>query len=296
LLLPLCFGFVADHPLKLRHEHRVGVRARRRADAVVRRPNVRDPIAQGFVHRVLERPRTRFDGDDAGAEHVHAEHVRRLPFDVDRAHVHFAGQAHHGRGRGGRNAVLSGARLGDDAGLAELFCEKDLAERVIYLVRAGVAEIFPLEPHFADRRALGVERFRQAIGAIKGGRASDVVTEQAFPLVLKRLGDDDGRHGPFELGERGHESLGHEPAAVFSEVAGAGRLCRLRHGRATILPCDRCRRPTEGRLPRRRPHARRWRGEFTRGRVNGLDCSTSLIRGGGACGPCRSTQLSAGVL
>ena len=85
------------------------------------------------------------DRPDLGAERVHPEHVRRLAADVLRAHVHDARQAEQRAGGGGRDAVLAGAGLGDDPGLAEPAGQERLAERVVDLVRAGVGEILALE-------------------------------------------------------------------------------------------------------------------------------------------------------
>ena len=41
--------------------------------------------------------------------------------------------------------MLAGARLGDDAALAQAAGEDGLAERVVQLVRAGVEEVLALE-------------------------------------------------------------------------------------------------------------------------------------------------------
>ena len=67
-------------------------------------------------------------GAHLGAEHLHAEDVRLLPLDVDRAHVDDAGQAEARAGGGGGDAVLAGAGLGDDARLAHAPREQDLAD------------------------------------------------------------------------------------------------------------------------------------------------------------------------
>ena len=96
----LLTGFVADDPLELAHHPRVRVRTHHRADAVVRRLDGRHPVAQRFVDRVLERGAPTGDGDDVGTEQLHAEHVERLAFDVDRAHEHQAVEPEQ-RGRGG---------------------------------------------------------------------------------------------------------------------------------------------------------------------------------------------------
>ena len=87
-----------------------------------------------------------------GAEHLHAQHVRLLPLDVDRAHVDDAVEAELRAQRRGGDAVHAGAGLGDDARLAHAARQHDLAEHVVHLVRAGVVEVLALE---VDFRAAG---------------------------------------------------------------------------------------------------------------------------------------------
>ena len=123
----------------------IGMRARRRADDVVGVAHVGDPVAQRLVHGVLERLRAGGDGVDLGAEQLHAEHVGLLALDVDRAHEDLARQVELGAHGGHRHAVLAGAGLGDDAGLAHALGEQDLAQAVVDLVAAGVVELVALE-------------------------------------------------------------------------------------------------------------------------------------------------------
>ena len=104
--------------LEIAHHGRIRMRAGDRADAVERVGDVGDPVAQRLVHGVFERLRTRFDGANLGPEHLHAQHVRLLPLDVDRAHIDDAGQPELGAQRGGGDAMHAGAGLGDDALLA----------------------------------------------------------------------------------------------------------------------------------------------------------------------------------
>ncbi len=111
----LLAGLAADHRLEVAHHGRIGVRARDRADAVEGVVDVGDPVAQRLVHGVLEGARAGLHGHDLGAQQVHAEHVGLLPLDVDRAHVDDAVEAEAGADRGGGDAVLAGAGLGDDA-------------------------------------------------------------------------------------------------------------------------------------------------------------------------------------
>ena len=110
----LLLGFVADHRLEVAHHGRVGVRTGDRADDVEGVFDVGDPVAQGFVHRVLERAGAARHRHHLGAQQLHAEHVRRLALDVGLAHVDHAGQAEEGADRRRRDAVLAGAGLGDD--------------------------------------------------------------------------------------------------------------------------------------------------------------------------------------
>ena len=137
--------FVTDHPLELAHHPRVRVGPDHGSDAVVRRLHRRHPVAQRLVDRVLERGAPAGDRHDVGPEELHAEHVQRLSFDVDRAHEHEAVEPEQrGGGRGG-DAVLTGAGLGDDPLLAHPPGEQRLPEHVVDLVRAGVGEVFALQ-------------------------------------------------------------------------------------------------------------------------------------------------------
>ncbi len=91
-------------------------------------------------------------GTTVGAEQLHAEHIGLLPLDIDRAHIDDAIEAETGAGGRRRDAMLSGAGLGDDAGLAHAAREQDLAEHIVDLVRAGVVQLLALE---IDFRAAG---------------------------------------------------------------------------------------------------------------------------------------------
>ena len=73
-------------------------------------------------------------GDDLGAQQFHAENVGLLPLHVGRAHEDLARQTEARAHGGGRDAVLAGAGLGNDALLAHALGEQDLAEAVVDLV------------------------------------------------------------------------------------------------------------------------------------------------------------------
>ena len=137
---------VADHPLEVPDQRRVRRRAHARADDVVGRLDVRDPVADGRRHRLLERARARLDRLDARAEQAHSLDVRLLPAHVLGSHVHDALEVEQGAGGGRGHAVLAGAGLGDDPRLAHALGQQRLADRVVDLVGAGVVEVLALEP------------------------------------------------------------------------------------------------------------------------------------------------------
>ncbi len=138
-------GLQPDHPLEVTHHHRERVRSGRGAEAVVGVVGVGDPVAERLVDGVLQGLGPRLDRHHAGAQQPHPRDVERLARGVDRTHVDDALEPEQ-RTRGGRrHAVLAGAGLGDDAGLAHLPGQQGLTENVVDLVRPGVVEVFSLE-------------------------------------------------------------------------------------------------------------------------------------------------------
>jgi hypothetical protein len=135
------------------------MRAGHGADDVEGVVDVGDPVAHGLVERVLERLRTRGHRHHGRAEQLHAEDVDRLALDVGRAHVDHALQAQPRRHRGAGHAMLAGAGLGDDAGLAHALGQQGLADGVVDLVRAGVVQVLALEQ---DLRAADFRGSRSA--------------------------------------------------------------------------------------------------------------------------------------
>lgn len=110
--------FAANDGLEVADDRRKRVRPDGGADEIVRRADVRDPIPHGFVDGILQRPAARVHRHHRGAEQLHAEHIQRLAAHIFGAHVDDELQAELGANRGARHAVLSGARLGNDAPVA----------------------------------------------------------------------------------------------------------------------------------------------------------------------------------
>src|SRR5205807_2829872 len=77
----------SDHRLQLTHELRVRSGADARADQVVRRVDIRDPVPDRLARRLLERTRAELDRAHLGAEELHAFDVGPLAPHVLLAHV-----------------------------------------------------------------------------------------------------------------------------------------------------------------------------------------------------------------
>ena len=181
--------------------------------------DVCDPVAQRLVHGVLQRRGAAGDGTDLRAQQIHPQHVRRLPLDIDGAHVDDAGQAEEGaHGRGG-HAMLSGAGFGDDARLAHPAGEQDLAHAVVDLVRAGVIELLALKID-----SCAPEVFGQAPREIKRTGPADVGGEVAVQLGLERVIGLGCFVGALESEHQGHQRLGHVAPAEIAEAAIGVRL------------------------------------------------------------------------
>lgn len=185
-----------------------------RADQIIGVVDIRHPVAQRLVHGVLQRAVAGGHRLHLGAEEFHAEDVRRLALDVGGAHVDHAGKPEAGGDGCGSHAVLTGAGLGDDAGLAHALGEQDLADAIVDLVRAGVVQLLALEID------LGAAEFgRQALGEIERARPTDVMGAELLELRLEArivLG-----LVPFvlEIEDQRHQGLGDETAAENAEAA-----------------------------------------------------------------------------
>mmetsp|Transcript_154688 Transcript_154688/g.494651 ORF Transcript_154688/g.494651 Transcript_154688/m.494651 type:complete len:595 (+) Transcript_154688:438-2222(+) len=236
----LSAGLDADDRLQLTHNVREGMGPNGRADDVVCGADVGDPIPHRLVDGILQRLRATLRGHDLGAEHLHAEDVQGLALHVHGTHVDDALQAHERACRGGGHAVLAGARLGNDALLAQLLREQRLAQGVVDLVRAGVCELLTLKPE------LGAAEFlREVLREVEGCGAADELRAQAGDLfheggVVLRLVPGDA-----QLLVRLHERLGDVAAAeLAAEVPSAVALRRGVHalllggGRSLIVGPD----------------------------------------------------------
>ena len=202
-----------DDRLEVADDGGEGVRAHRGADQVVGVVDAGGPLAEGLGDCVLERARAGVHAADLGAQQAHAVHVEGLALHVLDTHVDHALHAHQsGDGRGG-HAVLAGAGLGDQAGLAHVFGEQGLAQGVVDLVRARVVEVLALEVNLGATQVAGhVGRVVEAgrpigVGAIQLAQVSPELRVVLEPVV-----------GLLQLDHGGHQRLGDVLAPVDAEA------------------------------------------------------------------------------
>ena len=177
---------------------------------------------------------------DLGAERAHPQDVGPLALDVLGAHVHDARQVEQGAGGGGRDAVLAGAGLGDDPGLAEAAGQQRLAERVVDLVGAGVGQVLALEVEAdgRDGRGRGAvagepapasarDGRREAVGAVQRRRPAGEPRQQLAQVRPEHRIVAERVVRGLELVEGRHQRLGHVAAtevALHPPATGAVRL------------------------------------------------------------------------
>ncbi len=212
-LLQLRAGLVADDRLEVAHHRRIGMRAGDRADDVKRIVDIGDPIAQRLVHRVLQGRGARMHRHHLGAQQLHAEDVGLLPLDVGRAHIDDARQIEERANGCGRDAVLAGAGLGDDAALAHAPRQQHLAQRIVDLVRAGVVELVALQIDLGAAEMRG-----QALGEIERARPPDIMLEVIVEFGLKRRIGAGLAIGRLDLEHQRHQGLGDKAAAIYAEM------------------------------------------------------------------------------
>src|SRR6185369_7183619 len=110
-------------------------------------------------------------------------------------------------------AVLAGAGLGNDAGLAHPFGQQPLAETVVDLVRAGVAEVLALDPDLRAAELLG-----KAPRRVEQRRSPDVVRVEVGQLGDEVRIDAPARVGFLELEQSRHQGFGNEASSELAEA------------------------------------------------------------------------------
>ena len=196
--------------------------------------DVRDPVAQPFVHRILERAAPAGDGHDFRAEQLHAEDIGRLAPHILCAHIDYARQAEARADRGSGHAMLTRAGFRDDARLAHADGEQDLPDAIVDLVRARVIELVTFEP---DLRA--AQRIGQPLCKIERGGAAHVMLEQIVELALEFGIGLSGAILPLKIEDERHERFGDIAPAVIAEMSALVGLVAIGigiAGHAALLP------------------------------------------------------------
>ncbi|EKD60025.1 MAG: hypothetical protein ACD_54C00985G0001 [uncultured bacterium] len=206
--------FLADDALEIAHHRRVRMRPRHRADAIEGVAHVGHPIAQRIVHRVFQRATTRSHRHHFRPQQPHAEHVRRLPFHIMRAHVDHAFQPELGADRGRRHTVLASAGFGDDPGLAHPPRQNDLAQHVVDLVRAGVVQFVALHVDLGTAEMLGQPR-----RIIQRRGAADVMLPQIVHFRPERRVGLGEFVALLQIEDQRHQGFRHEAATELAKAA-----------------------------------------------------------------------------
>ena len=232
-------GFVADDTVKISDDHGIRMRAKRAAQDVVGVANIGDPVAHGFVDRLLECGLACGDADDFRSEKTHAGDVEGLAFHVHRPHVDRAIEAEPRSSGSGGDAVLAGSCLCNDAGFPHAAGEEDLADRVVDLVRAGVEQILALQINFRP-----AEFFGEPFGKIEGRWASTKIREQPREFLAEFRILAGGVVFALEVLQRRHQRFGNKHASIGAEVAacvrqvGRGAVAHGVNVARFVMPCN----------------------------------------------------------
>ncbi len=165
-----------------------------RSASLIASLSVRPPLSTGITRR---------------AHQLHPEDVELLPLDVLRAHVDDRLEPEQRADDRGGDAMLAGAGLGDQPGLAHAPGEQPLPEHLVGLVRAAVEQVLALQIDVAGQVAAAGQR----------RRPPGIIGEQAVELGRERrivLRVEEGR---LELLQRRHQDFGHIAAAEAAEAA-----------------------------------------------------------------------------
>ncbi len=191
--------------------------------------HIGDPVPQRFVDSVFQSAGSRLYRHHLGTQQPHPGDVERLALGVHLAHVDHALQSEQCACGRGCDAVLARAGLRDHPRFPHPFGEQCLAQNVVDFVGSGVVEVLAFEHDPAPASMLGEPGY---LGDRRG--PAGVVREQAVqPGDERRIRAGRGVDGG-ELVEGGNERLGHEPAAIASEVTMGIRLDGRTGGRDSL--------------------------------------------------------------
>jgi hypothetical protein len=121
------------------------MRAEGRAEQVMGVGDVGHPVADGLVDGIFQGPAAAVHRAHFGSQQLHAQHVRILARDIDRAHIDHTVQAQQCGGGRRSDPMLAGPGLGDQAALAHPLGQQGLPEGVVDLMSPGVSQVLALK-------------------------------------------------------------------------------------------------------------------------------------------------------
>src|SRR3989344_9083064 len=84
----------------------------------------------------------------SSSQQLHAKDIELLAFHIHSSHINFTCQSEFGSCSSSCNAMLASACLSNYSFLAHIPRKQCLAQSIIYLMGAGVRQIFPLKVYF----------------------------------------------------------------------------------------------------------------------------------------------------
>ncbi len=193
-----------------------------RAEQIERICHVSRPVAKGIIDSVFQCSRTAFDSDDFRTTEFHLVDVDALPLDICDSHKDFGLHPEQGADHGGGQAVLAGAGLGDQLGLAHIFCQKALAERVVDFVGAAVKQVFAFEIH------VETDVLAESLRVIKRAGPAGVVFRKLRKLRHKFRVFIKAIKSLFQFFQHRNQNLGDIEAAIISEPSSVFHIYPLK--------------------------------------------------------------------
>src|SRR3990172_8519872 len=210
-LLPRLFPY---YRLEVSDHNRVRMRSEDRTHNIVRIPYIRSPVPQGLTYGVLEGPCPYIYPVHLCAQELHPEYIKRLPLDILLTHIYLTLKAEHGSPGGCCDTVLPCPCLGYYPLLPKLSGKEHLADNVVYLVCACMAEVLALKINLGTSKPLC-----QPLCMIKRSCSSDKLSQVVIQFLSELLIFLKPLIHLCKLDESRHQGLRDVPPAVDSKMS-----------------------------------------------------------------------------
>ena len=169
------------------------------------------PVAERLVAGLLQGAYAGGYRNNLCSHQPHSEDIGLLALDVSDSHVNAALEAEERADNRRCYAVLSGAGLSDDSGLAHSSCKESLAKNLIGLVRAAVEQILSLEvdPGVGSLGDVPAEGNRSRAACVVVHQVVELGPERGIVLCLYE--------SLLKLEQGGDEDFSHIHSTVLSE-------------------------------------------------------------------------------